>query len=82
MLSMSVQYAREQCVKAVVMTPTRELCNQAAKNIAVSRASIILYLCIFLFQRVTFKDCITVTAKWYHACEWAGTVALTLRPAS
>jgi len=26
----------EQCIKAVVMTPTRELCNQAAKNIAVS----------------------------------------------
>jgi len=30
-----LQFAREQCVKAVVITPTRELCNQAAKNIAV-----------------------------------------------
>jgi len=34
-----LQFAREQCIKAVVMTPTRELCNQAAKNIAVSIAS-------------------------------------------
>jgi ATP-dependent RNA helicase DDX56/DBP9 len=28
------QVAREQCIKAIVMTPTRELCHQAAKNIA------------------------------------------------
>jgi len=28
------QVAREQCIKAVVMTPTRELCHQAAQNIA------------------------------------------------
>ena len=34
-LSCLLQFAREQCVKAIVMTPTRELCNQAAKNIAV-----------------------------------------------
>ena len=31
-----MQFARQQCIKAIVMTPTRELCNQAAKNIAVS----------------------------------------------
>merc|ERR1712038_858145 len=29
----SKQNAREQCIKAVVLTPTKELCNQAYKNI-------------------------------------------------
>ena len=31
----SKQTACEQCVKALVMTPTKELCNQAYKNIQV-----------------------------------------------
>lgn len=42
------QFAREQCVKAIVMTPTRELCNQAAKNIA--------ELCTSCFREVRCVD--------------------------
>ena len=30
------QTAREQSVKALVLTPTKELCNQAYKNLVVS----------------------------------------------
>ncbi len=30
----SKQLSREQCVRAVIVTPTKELCNQAARNIA------------------------------------------------
>ena len=30
------QTAAEQCVKALVLTPSKELCNQADRNIKVS----------------------------------------------
>ena len=34
-----LQIATEQCVKAVIMTPTKELCSQASRNIQVSIVS-------------------------------------------
>ena len=38
-----LQMATEQCVKAVIMTPTKELCSQAYKNIQVSKFNMTRY---------------------------------------
>ena len=58
-----LQFAREQCVKVVVMTPTRELCNQAAKNIAVRFAAVIVLQSVSPDDIVTVKNLLIVCFK-------------------